>query len=325
MSEAFFIIGTERSGSNLLRVIFDAHPEVVVPHPPHLLRYLGDLDHEGLDDIVADTLAMVRGHIHPWDWMPTAAELASEARDDPTVVGVFLALYDLVASHGGATHWGCKSTFVVEFVDEILARRPGARFVWLVRDVRDVALSSKTSVFNPFEPLLTAGLWARQQRVAIDVAQRLGPERVMRLHYEDVLASPELMTARLCDHVGITMHEAMLSFHDRARASRTAGLSKSWENNNKPVMRNNTEKWRKGLTKRELAQVEAVAGEVMQELGYRPEAPGPTPSQRDFLEARARDLVMRVQSELRSLQGDRIHWLRWRRRARVARMKLGLR
>ena len=321
---AFFIIGTERSGSNLLRVIFDAHPDVVVPHPPHLLRYLADLKETDHDAIVAATLSMVRGHIHPWEWMPSADELRQRSAEDPTVVGVFLALYDLAAEREGVAHWGCKSTFVVEHVDAVLDRRPDARFIWLVRDVRDVAVSSKRSVFNPFDPLLTAELWARQQRVAIDTASRLGPGRVLRLHYEDLLASPGLMVARLCDHVGLRMHDGMLRFHERNRARTTAGLSQSWENNNKPVLKNNSGKWREGLSARELGQVEAVAGEVMEELGYVPEAPGPTPTERDFFEARARDLAMRVESELRSLRSDRIHWLRWRRRARVARMKWGL-
>lgn len=325
MKRNFFIIGTERSGSNLLRVIFDAHPDVVVPHPPHLLRYLSELEHDSVEDIVDDTLAMVRGHIHPWEWMPSAEELADASAEDPTTVGVFLALYDLAAANRGVPHWGCKSTFVVEHVDAILERRPEARFIWLVRDVRDVAVSSKRSVFNPFDPLLTAELWARQQRVAIDVAERLGPQRVMRIHYEDVLASPELMTARLCDHVGVRMHDAMLRFHEKSRAKQTAGLSKSWENANKPVMAKNSEKWRTQLSAVELGQVEAVAGEVMEELGYKPEQPGPPPTEMDFVAARARDLVMRLGSELNSLQNDKIHWLRWRRRARVARMKWGLR
>lgn len=322
---AFFIIGTERSGSNLLRVIFDAHPQVVVPHPPHLLRYLSPVEHEGVEEIVEDTLDFVRGHIHPWEWMPTAEALAERAAQDPTVVGVFLALYDLVAEHAGVPHWGCKSTFVVEHVDAVLERRPEARFIWLVRDVRDVAVSSKRSVFNPFDPLLTAELWARQQRVAIDTAARLGGERVLRVHYEDLLASPGLVVARMCDHVGLRMHEDMLSFHDRKRAQRTAYLSPSWENNARPIMKGNSEKWRTGLSPRELGQVEAVAGAVMEELGYRPESPGPSPTERDFLEARARDLAMRLESEWRSLKGDRIHWLRWRRRLRVERLKWGLR
>ena len=32
------IIGTQRSGSNLLRVMLNQLPEIVAPHPPHILQ-----------------------------------------------------------------------------------------------------------------------------------------------------------------------------------------------------------------------------------------------------------------------------------------------
>ena len=38
-TDPLYIIGTERSGSNLLRVILNAHADIDVPHPPHILKY----------------------------------------------------------------------------------------------------------------------------------------------------------------------------------------------------------------------------------------------------------------------------------------------
>ena len=319
-----FIIGTERSGSNLLRVILDAHPDVVVPHPPHVLRYLGDVHGQAGDPqlLVDDLLALVRGHIHPWAEIPSRAALVERVRADPSPAGAFLALYDLHAASEGAAQWACKSTFVVHHIDAILQRRPQARFLWLVRDVRDVAASSLRSVFNPYDPMLTAALWHEQQQVVIEAAARLGDQRILRLHYEDLLASPESTVERICDHVGISLHPEMLAFHQRERASQTAKLSASWENANKPVMRNNSGKWRKQLTPTQLQQVEGVARPTMQALGYAPETQGPTPTEGDFRRARARDWLLRAGGEWRSLRGDAIHWLRWRRRARIARMRL---
>lgn len=329
-TNAFFIIGTERSGSNLLRVIFDAHPDVVVPHPPHLLRYLSAIEpHYGSlsadadrSRMLDDLLSLVHRHIHPWDWVPDHQTLLDDTRGDPTVTGAFLALYDRYAAHHGASWWGCKSTFVVDHVDAVRARRPDAKFIWLARDVRDVAVSSKKSVFNPFHPLLTAELWARQQKVAHDLWRQLGPSVVYRLHYEDLIASPELMVARMCDFLGLTLHGGMLAFHERKRAATTASYSQSWENANKPVMRSNSGKWRTGLTSDELAQVEGAARETMELLGYAPETDASLPSDAAFLKAQLLDWPMRVQSEWRSLRGEEMHWLRWGRRVNVARMAL---
>ena len=41
-----FIVGTERSGSNLLRVMLNASSELAVPHPPHVMRYFAPLEWE---------------------------------------------------------------------------------------------------------------------------------------------------------------------------------------------------------------------------------------------------------------------------------------
>ncbi len=319
-----FIIGTERSGSNLLRVVLDAHPDMVVPHPPHVLRYLTEIHGEAGDPavLVRDMLAFVRGHIHPWADIPSEADLLARVQKDPTPVGAFLALYDLHAAAQGASRWACKSTFVVHHTDAILARRPQARFIWLVRDPRDVAASSLRSVFNPYDPLLTAALWDTQQCEAMAALERLGEHIVLRLHYEDLLANPALMTARMCDHLGLPLHEAMLRFHERDRAAETAGLSASWANANKPVLQGNAGKWRAQLTPTQVARVEGACRETMERLGYVPETDGQMPPDAAFVLARVRDWGLRLQGEVRSLQGDAIHWRRWRRRARVARMKL---
>lgn len=319
-----FIIGTERSGSNLLRVILDAHPDMVVPHPPHVLRYLSAIHGENGDPerLVDDTIAFVHGHIHPWQGVPDRASLLERVRDDPTPVGAFLALYDLHAMIVGSPRWACKSTFVVHHTAEILARRPGARFLWLVRDPRDVAASSLRSVFNPYDPLLTAALWDEQQRTAMRARTELGAETVLRIHYEDILSSHALMTARICDHLSLPLHDDMLRFHERPQAQQTAGLSASWENADKPVLTNNTGKWRDRLTPTQVARVEGACRDTMEALDYTPETDGQRPPDAAFALARARDWRLRFQGEWRSLRGDAIHWKRWRRRVRVARLQL---
>ena len=66
-----FIAGTERSGSNLLRLILNSHSEIAVPHPPHVVRYFaplevayGDLaDDQNFADFVRDITRLVPWHI----------------------------------------------------------------------------------------------------------------------------------------------------------------------------------------------------------------------------------------------------------------------
>ena len=83
-----FIIGTERSGSNLLRLILNTHSRIAIPHPPHVVRYFapleaayGDLSRskEAFTALVDDILAFVRMHIYPWDIPLDRARVLREA------------------------------------------------------------------------------------------------------------------------------------------------------------------------------------------------------------------------------------------------------
>ena len=73
--DPIFIIGTERSGSNLLRLILNAHSEIAVPHPPHVMsyfgpleKYYGDLSRESnFRRLAKDVIVHLRSHIHPWE------------------------------------------------------------------------------------------------------------------------------------------------------------------------------------------------------------------------------------------------------------------
>ena len=69
-TDPLYIIGTERSGSNLLRVMLNAHSGIVLPHPPHILRYFSPLEKaygdfeesENLSRLVSDVLRLIVGH-----------------------------------------------------------------------------------------------------------------------------------------------------------------------------------------------------------------------------------------------------------------------
>jgi hypothetical protein len=320
MGAPFFIIGTERSGSNLLRVILDAHGELCVPHPPHILNLFGDLEasHGDLSDsharagLVDDVLALLATHIHPWPIEPDREALIAGA-SPPDLLGIFFGLYEQAREAAGKGRWGCKSTFVIHHADRILAHRPGARFIWLVRDPRDVAASSRKSVFSPCHPVRTARLWAEQQAEGLALEARLGTGVVHRVRYEDLLADPEGTVARVCSFLGEEPDPGMLRFFEAQGATTSAGLSESWKNTNKPIQTQNTGKWKAALRADEAEAVEHLAQEQMAALGYplaTPAAAGALPSP---LVESLWEGWWRLGVEWRSLRHDANHWSRWGR------------
>lgn len=313
MAAPLFIIGTERSGSNLLRLILNAHSRIVIPHPPHVMRYFtplegryGDLaDDSRFRCLVADVLALVHAHIHPWDWIPAPEDVFARARAR-SVLGVYVALHEALLAHTGKARWGCKSTFMVDHVADLRAALPGARFLWLFRDPRDVAASSKESVFSAFHPALSARLWVAQQEKAIAAEPGGG---VLRVRYEDLVAEPEAAVQRICAFLEEPFEPEMLRWFQKEEAAKSAALSESWKNTAAPMQKDRLARYRRDLRPEEIAVVEEIAGPTMEMLGYVRDLPVPAPlaGLRAWLREatwRLLDDLLWLRVELRSLRRD---------------------
>ncbi|NTV15008.1 MAG: sulfotransferase [Desulfobulbaceae bacterium] len=328
----FFIIGTERSGSNLLRLILNSHPALCVPHPPHILKYFAPLaagygnlaEPERLARLVADVRGLIGAHIHPWEEIPSQAEILAAVKA-PSLVGVFFAVYDCCCRGAGKTRWGCKSTFVIDHLEAVLAACPEARLIWLVRDPRDVAASSRRSLFSPCHPWLTARLWRRQQ-AAGQQGQAAHPENFLLLRYEELLAAPEATLRQLCAFLGEDFAPAMLEFHRTVAAQRSSSLSACWENTGQPIRSDNFGRYRNTLSRSEIGLVEAAGGELMAELGYPREtaadATGTQPGRWRRGWFSLQDCYWRLGVELRAWRRDRNYRLHWRRRLFLLRLRL---
>src|SRR5580700_5152855 len=74
MYQAIQFIGTQRSGSNLLRIMLDQFPEVFGPHPPHilvtfypLLNYYGNLEETpNFKKLIEDVCRLIEVNPVPW-------------------------------------------------------------------------------------------------------------------------------------------------------------------------------------------------------------------------------------------------------------------
>jgi hypothetical protein len=324
------IIGTERSGSNLLRLILNAHSRITIPHPPHFMRFLtpvagsyGDLSAPaGRARAVTDALGLLRRHIHPWPHPIGFGRVLATAPQDQGLFGVVAAIYEEHRVAVGKARWGCKSTFMVDHVPEVLAARPDARFVWLVRDPCDVASSAKRAVFGPSHPYRMAQLWRAQQERAQAALEAYGPDVVHLLRYEDLVSRPKEEVGRLCAFLGEQPEPAMLEHHKSADARQTARLAKAWHQSGQPVATDRIGAGRRGLSPRERLLVDKVTGPMKRLLGYPVDpaaraVPDPSP-----LAVTLGSAWLRARIEWHSLREDDNHRARIRRDAYVRWLRL---
>jgi hypothetical protein len=274
-SSPIFIIGTERSGSNLLRLILNQHPAISIPHPPHILKEMmpleplyGDLSGDrAFRRLVDDAVRLVELHFFPWDVPLDRGAVFAEApgRD---VYGVKAAIYDQYRRAKGKKRWGCKSTFVIRYVDRVRRIHPDAKFIHLVRDGRDVAASAKRSVFNHFHPHYVGRLWGEEQRTAIELSRTLPPDRMLGVRYEDLLSDPEGTVRRVCRFIEEDYSDDLLDYFKSDEAKLLAGHSRSWENVSRPLLKDNHSKYKRELSAGEVEAFELQAFEELRHYGY---------------------------------------------------------
>ncbi len=276
MVDAVFIVGEQRSGSNLLRLILDQSSELVAPHPPHILQRLmplvhlyGDLEEErAFSRLVEDVCRLVETNPVPWDGVMLDREEARARCRRNSLVAVYGAVLDLYAETHNARGWVCKSMQNIRWAEQLDDYFPYSKYVYLYRDPRDVALSFSKAVIGEKHPYFIASQWAELQRLCLGERDRIGTERFHSVCYEELTRQPREVVAALCDFLCIEFDETMLSFHRSREASRTAIASQLWQNLDQPIMGTNTKKFQKEMSEQDIRIVESLTGDIMDRLGY---------------------------------------------------------
>ncbi len=273
--QAILLVGEQRSGSNLLRLMLSGTGAIAAPHPPHFLQRIDPivrvgetLDPERFELLVETVCRMVETNPVPWTNTDLdRAEVARRCRAHH-VVAIFDAVMQLHAEANGAHAWMCKSMQNIRWAPALDAYLRTNKYVYLHRDPRDVALSFTKAVVGDKHVYFLAKQWAELQRLCLDTAACLGPDRFHAVSYRELTEAPEATLQRLCDFLGIEFTQEMLAFHDSDEARNTAAASSLWENVTRPVIATNHDKFRDELADEEVRIVESVAGREMDELGY---------------------------------------------------------
>ena len=268
----FFVVGNDRSGTTVLRLVLDRSAEAAVPpESMFLLDFAPVRRHGGLDDPAraARFLAEVWSHprVQLWgldDEPPAVPPGLSHAGAYRFAVE---SPYRAYARREGKERFGDKTPAYVHAVDELVAVWPDARVVVLVRDARDVALSIAKMPFGPNNPYAAAAWWARGVQAGL-AAERRYPEQVLTVRYEDLVAKPEATVRRVCDHVRLGYNSEMLAI-ERAGPGKIVSEQSDWYTGvSSPISAAASGRWRTTMPEEDRRVVVAVAGPELRELGY---------------------------------------------------------
>ena len=270
-----FLIGTQRSGSNLLRLMLNQSRELAAPHPPHVLHRMtplldryGDLsDPARFALLVDDVCRLVDANPVAWRESPFDRERVLARCGGRSLVAVLAAVYEQQACDAGARDWVCKSMANVDFLDEISGYfGAGAKFVHLHRDGRDVALSFQKAPVGEKHVYSIAKQWRRDQEKAL-AHRRRAEAAVFRIGYEELTSEPRPVLERLCGFLGLRFEPPMLEAHTSREALATSRAGELWSNLTRPVLANSG-KFHAQMPEEDVRVFEAVAGPALRSLGY---------------------------------------------------------
>lgn len=269
-----FLFGMERSGTTLLSMMVGAHPQIAVPLATTGMwidfgRRLASYGHlqrrEDLARLVDDILAHER--IRLWD-----AVLDRERILDGLPLGDYGAL--LARVHGeyarakGKPCWANIDIATLDHMELVNEWLPTARFVQIVRDGRDVALSHQTMPYGSGNIADCAHAWVARVGVNARMGRILGPERYHALRFEDLVGDSEQTLRRLCAFLGVAFDPAMLHYGAMVDEKIPQDRRWLWPSLSQPPQASKVAIWRRGMSRSQRIVFEDIAAAALRGWGY---------------------------------------------------------
>jgi hypothetical protein len=273
-----FVGGCPRSGTTMLQVMLDLHPELGVPQETNFIRQLwwqrasfGDLADPANRRRAARWI--LSGDDHRARRLRRRHELTRRhavrriAAAGPTIGSIVEAALRLHA--GSKPRWGDKRPAYSGFIGPLLAMFPDAQYVNLVRDPRGAVASQLEMGWDPAEVAVPAAIarWEGAIARTDEAARRLCPDQLLDVRYEDLVDDPAAELERILGFAQLPAGAAvgtMVSGERHGRFGRAHALVAE------PVTSSSVERWRERLSPQEVALVEHATAPLMERFGYRP-------------------------------------------------------
>lgn len=270
-----FAVGCPRSGTTLLQRMLDAHPLLAVVNDSHFIPKAPGLAAGHDPPLTPELVEWVLGYkrFHRFGLPEPLARAAAERAD---TYGEFVsALYAGLAGSRGKPLAGEKTPDYVRSLPLLASLFPWARTIHIIRDGRDVALSTMQWARRDKgpgryrlwreEPVAVCALWWRYQ---VNAGRRDGPElaggRYREVRYEDLVAAPEEKLRELAAFLGLPFAPEMLDYHEgKTRTEPGLSAKTAWL---PPTA--GLRDWRVQMSPRDLQLFEALAGDTLSETGY---------------------------------------------------------
>ena len=277
----FFIIGRPRSGTTLLRILFEAHPNVLIPpESPFIISLYKKYekatswDEQTIKEFCEDLFKQ-----RYFDkWLIDKEKLyrsLMEVKGRNTFQSIVMKVYSTYQSVFDKKEIfliGDKNPFYSLFIHRIHKLFPEAKIIHITRDYRDNYLSLiKVNFEVPIVPLVIYR-WKFAYR-RMQMLKKKCPELIYSLKYEDLASDPEKQFQAVCRFLGIDYDPSVMSFYEKkSEVEKVYTVSDELRQVHQslfnPISTVRMNLWQTDMKPRDIRIADLVAGRSAEKAGY---------------------------------------------------------
>lgn len=253
-------MGAQGSGTTLMRLILDSHPDVAMAQETGFARLL-----------------LANEHIpyaqHGSEWY---GRLGLSRSDLDRELGSFYGgIFGRWAAARGASRWGDKTPFHVWHIERLARVFPDAVFLGMVRHPGAAASSRHRRMGHSWSGSLTH--WTKRNKEMLHQGAALGT-RFLLCRYENLVTDPEEVLRDLTGRLGLPWDDRLLAFHQVHRESGTPTQVEGYTLSDEPLDPKRISAWTRELQAEHWALLERRrVRQLTRFLGYTPRDALPPP------------------------------------------------
>lgn len=258
----FFIVGCGRSGTSLLRAELIKRTNAAIPlESLFITDYLRVKDRLSVDAVL--TLLIAEPEIREWGLNIKAANF----QHCRSVVEVIRTLHEKYAEKEKKERWGHKTPRFIRALDLISSNFPEAHFIHIVRDPRAVASSLIRSDVHRSNAFFAAKRWVLDVNYGLEF-ERHNPDKMIRMNYETLVLNPGATLDKIANYLELRIAQNRGDDEIPGAGEYSRFYKNIHANLNQPLTQQYVDRWKEDLSPDEVRVVEAISGELMEELGY---------------------------------------------------------